>query len=643
MMKKIKLFILFIFFGIISFSQNQEYNKNIALGEENFKKFSYYIAIEYFENAYKQDTTNIQVLLRLAQCNYKMRDFKQARIWASKFVDLNTNLSTSELYYYVEILAANRKYDEAAYWYEKYMQKQNIDEFEINRMKGFLHIQSFKDNSKSYRIKPVSFNSDKSDFAVSYFKDSLIFVSARRPEIDVKSVFKNDGVDFLGLYLVKKEGDNEYSEPKKISRKVKTRFHEGPVAFYDTTKIIFSQSGIKARHWFGNRMKRSEDGTLNQELYMADYINGKIKNITEFPYNNPEFTTAHPTVSDDGKKLIFASDRENGQGKSDLYICYKEGTTWGLPINLGDKINTKGSELFPKLVGNVLYFSSDGHQGMGELDVFKTVLIDDKPTEIINLGYPINSSSDDFAFNSLDGHTGYFSSNRGDAENDEIYYFEYHKPIPPHVSVAAIDSSTGKFIINPDVYLVSNESVNFNILPLKIVGDSVYDFIINSILNYDITVQKKGYVTAHETRNLNDTNFWVIPLTKIKQGLKIRIRNIYYDYGKATLRDSSKIELNLIVKWMKDNPSVNLKIISYTDNRSSAGFNQKLSERRSKSVVNYLIASGISKERLISEGKGETDPIYKCPNPKDCTQEQHQANRRTEFEVIEYNRSIENE
>ena len=639
-MKKIKLIIFFLIIVLGAFPQNQEYNKQIAMGEENYKKFSYYIAINHFEQAYEKDSTNTQVLLRLAQCNYKMRDFRQARIWASKLVDIKPDITTREIFYYVEILAANRKYDEAAYWFGKYMQRQDTDEFEINRMKGFLQIQSFADNSKSYRITPVSFNSEKSDFAVSYFKDSLVFVSGRRPSIDVKSVFKNDGVDFLGLYLVKKEGENEYSEPQKFSGKVKTRFHEGPVAFYDTTKIIFSQSGIKGRHWFGNRMKRSEEGTLNQELYVADYIDGKIKNIIEFPYNNPEFTTAHPTVSDDGKKLIFASNRADGQGKSDLYICYKVGNTWGTPINLGDKLNTKGSELFPKLVGNVLYFSSDGHQGMGGVDIFKTVLIDDKPTEIINLGYPINSSSDDFAFNSLDGFTGYFSSNRGDADNDEIYYFEYHKPIPPHVSVAAIDSSTGEFIINPDIYLVSKDSLELNILPLRITGDSIYDFIIDSALNYDVTVQKPGYLTAHETRNLNDTNFWVIPLTKIIPGQTIKLRNIYYDFDKATLRDSSKIELNLLVKWMKENPNVQIKLISHTDSRGNNSYNLKLSDKRSKSVMKYLTDSGVEEYRLESEGKGETEPIYSCPNPKDCTNKQHQANRRTEFKILDNKESL---
>jgi len=640
-MKRTVLIIFLIFISISLFAQSQSYNKEMSLGEEYYKKFSYYIAINHFEKAYNADSTNAEVVLRLAQCNYKMRDFKTAQIWASRYVDLvPENELATNIYYYVEILAANRKYDEAAYWFGRYMQRQDTDEFEINRMKGFLQIKSFKDNSKSFRITPVSFNSDQSDFAVSYFGDSLVFVSGRRPGIDIKRVFKNDHVDFLNLYLVKKEGQNKYSEPKKFSSKVKTRFHEGPVAFFDTTKIIFSQSGLKGRHWFGDRMKRSKNGSLNQELYIADYVDGEIKNITEFPYNNPEFTTAHPTISDDGTKLIFASDRADGQGKSDLYICYKAGNTWGAPINLGDKINTEGSELFPKLVGEILYFSSDGHQGLGEMDVFKTVLINDKPTEIINLGYPINSNTDDFAFNSLDGHTGYFSSNRGGENNDDIYYFEYYKPIPPHVSVAAVDSVNGEFIMDPDVYIVTTDSMQLNILPLRITGDSIYDFIVDSVGNYDVTVQKPGYITAHETRNLNDTNFWVIPLTRIIPGQTIKLRNIYYDFDKETLRDSSRIELNLLVKWMKENPNVRIKLISHTDSRGNDKYNLKLSDRRSKSVVKYLTDSGIEDYRLESEGKGETEPVYSCPKPEDCTKEQHQANRRTEFEILDNKESL---
>ena len=641
MIKKILLnknIILILFLSFMfnnSFAQNE--SRDEFLGEQNFKVYSYRIAINHFTDAYENDTLNRHILARLVVCNYNLRRFKAANDWATKLIDIDSSaLNSSQLAYYIEILASNRKYDEASYWFSEYLMKDTTDEQQIERMRGFLSESEFSDVSADYHVHPVSFNSKHSDFGPSKFDDStIVYTSARSANNWFKNIFKNDGIEFLGLYKVVRDSSGKFSEPEKFNKTIKSKYNEGPIAFYDSTKkVIFSQNKIKNRHWYGNRMAKSADTTNNIQLYMADYIDGKISNIIDFPFNNSDYTSAHATVSDDGQILIYASNMPGGEGGSDLYICKRAGNTWSSPRNLGVNINTENNELFPYLYKNILYFSSDGHKGIGSLDIYKTILLDGNVGKPINLGYPFNSNADDFSFFRYEDKSGLFSTNRSDEANDEIYFFSYEHITPPTVNVLALDTVTNEFIKNPDISIAVKDSVMQGLIPMMVSGDTMFTFIVDTTLSYDALSQKEGYLVNEEIFSYSDTNVWIIPMIRIDIGVTITLKNIYYDFDKASLRDSSKFELNKLINWLEDNSNVRIKLKSHTDSRGNDTYNMGLSERRAKSVVNYLAVSGIDTARLESQGMGETEPIYSCPNPADCTKEQHQANRRTEFEIL---------
>ena len=603
-------------------------------GEEYYNAYEFKKAIKAFEKVVEKDTNNVYAYYRLAQSNYRMRDFKTAEHWANEVIKRKSDLSGDEMFYYIEILAANEKYDEARYWFDKYKNNDKISQYQLKRIEGFLKNSDYKSYSESYIVQPVSFNSSESDFSPIYLSDTIVYVSGRKDGLNIKSTFKNDGINYLNLYYVVEEGNGGFSEPKKFGKKIRTQYHEGPLTFYDDhSKVIFTQSKIRKRSSFGDRMKRSEDGTLNLSLYWADYQDGKIKNIIDFPYNNEEFSTGHPTVSDNDQYLIFSSNRPDGIGGSDLYLCHRVNNSWAPPINLGDVINTKGNELFPFLHGNMLYFASDGHKGLGQLDIFKVLLIDGTATDLVNLGRPINSSMDDFALITNDGEVGYFSSNRGTPRNEEIYSFVYQSPIVD-VEVIVVDSLSNRKLRSPKLYVSEVDSLEHWLIPHKVEGDSIYHFIVDTTLAHNVRAEASGYLLNKRTFTYAGGLKWVIPLQQLQVGQTIKLENIYYDFDKASLRDSSKLELNKLIGFLEENPTISIELSSHTDSRGRDEYNLDLSQRRAQTVVDYLIESGIDTERIVAKGYGETKPVVACPDPKDCTKEQHQLNRRTEFTIL---------
>ena len=622
-------------------SQPNQFNADYNLGKKYYNQFAYRKAIKLFLKAYEQDTVSTAIKLSLAQSHYKMRDMKDAEYWANKIVATEYEPTPDQIYYYIEILASNQHYDEAAYWYSKYVILDSLNEDRIDRMKGFLMSPHLDNNASEFRIQPISVNSDKLDFSPAFFQDGLVFVSGRKEGPDVKKFFKNDGVDYLTLFYSKILNDGEYSNPELFNKKLRSSYHEGPVAFYNKgTKLIFTQSNITKRKLLSKRTGKSEDGSVVLKLYMADYINGKIENITPFEYNSDEFSTGHPTISEDGSKLIYSSNRPDSNGGSDLYISYRiNDKAWTPPTNLGEEINTSGSELFPHLNGNVLYFASDGHRGIGGLDVYHTILVNDKPSEIIAMNYPLNSASDDYGFITKDGRIAYFSSNRGNELNDEIYYAEYYRPKPPlTVNITAIDSASSKLLGEPEFQLIDTSTYE-HLIPIYVNGDSLYTYVLDTGIHYKVIANNTGYFTKQEFRYSEDSISgelnWQILMKKIIPNEPIELKDILYDFDKATLRDSSMIELNYLINWLEDNPSIRIELHSHTDSFGSAEYNLKLSERRAESVVEYLSESGIDAARLVAKGFGESQPLIPCPVPKNCTKQDHQKNRRTEFMVIE--------
>lgn len=640
-MNRILLVIIFsAVVGIIANAQpTQKSMAELELGNEYFDVFAYRTAIRHYKKAFEEDTVTHDIKLKLAQSYYRMRDFEDAEYWSNLLIEGGYQLSTIELYFYIEILASNQHYHEAEYWFEQIKKREDVSPHQIKRLEGFLFGQNYSNIGENYWISSISINSLKSDFAPTYYKDGIVFLSSRTPEINIKKVLKSDGVDYLNLFFSERKSNGDYTKPVLFNKKVQSKYHEGPIAFYDNyTKIIFTQSNLVKRRLFGLKASKSKDGKVNLGLYIGDWHNDTITNVVPFKYNSPDYNCAHPTVSKDGKKMIFASSREDSYGGSDLYITFFKNGQWTYPKNLGNSINTDRSELFPFLNGNVLYFSSDGHPGLGGLDNYFTTLVKNEPTEIINPGYQINTAQDDFSLVSADGRTGYFASNRGNVKNDDIYFAEYHAPPTLKAQIRAIESKTDSIIHKPDIEVIDTLNKQ-SLIAFNTIGDSIFEYQPDTNLYYYVIINKQGYFNSDTilfSGNNQDTVLeWNIKLEKVTPFKPMRINNIYYDFDSDKLRDSSKIELNRVVVWLEKNPDVSIEIHSHSDSWGAEKYNMELSQRRAQSIVDYLVESGINKNRLVSKGFGETQPIVPCPNPNDCSSKDHQLNRRTEMMVIE--------
>ena len=618
--------------------RSEKSSVDFELGEEYFQRYAYRIAIKYFLKAYAEDTVSNAIKLRLAQSCYNMRDLEDAEYWANKVISGGYPVNADQVYHYVEILASRKKYVAANYWYNKYLTMDSVNVDRIKRMQGFLQPAGVSGVGSDRHVHQLEFNSDQRDFAPCYYKDGIVFVSGRPSALNIKKWFKNDGVDFLNLYYAQAT-DSGFAKPKIFSRKINSPYHEGPLAFYDNdTKLMFTQSSTVKRRLFGKKTGRNSDNITVLKLYMADIEDDHIKNIRAFEYNSNEFSTGHPTVSRDGQRLIFSSDRPDGKGGSDLFLCYRINDAWSPPKSLGDLINTGEQELFPYLDDNVLYFASDGRPGTGGLDIYYTVLVNDMPTEIYPLTYPINSVDDDFGLISKDGQVGYFASNRGNAADDNIFYAYPYKHKPKLTAdIALYDTLTNQIITDTKVDLIDQASGNF-LVPLKVKGDSLHTFVIESKRAYQVVGKSKGYYSQRfinsGTQATEGQLKWKYKLLPITSNKGFRLNDIEFDFDQSSLKDTSLFQLNNIVKWMENNPSIKIEISAHTDNRGAEGYNLKLSQRRAQSVAHYLIESGIDSSRIAAKGCGETKPIVPCPKPDDCTEEQHQINRRTELKVI---------
>lgn len=361
------------------------------------------------------------------------------------------------------------------------------------------------------------------------------------------------------------------------------------------------------------------------------------------PINSDKYESS-ASVSPDGRTLYFVSNRKGGLGGLDIWLCHQDNNgNWGKAENLGTDINTSKNEecVFIHPDGKTLYFSSKGHTTIGGYDIFKSGFENGKWTAPINIGAPINTSNDDLFFTlTADGKTAYYtSSSQGNSDKD-IYeitftYFKKKKNESRLTLFKGVVIDYDSFDpIGADMKITDNDK-NETVTIIK--SNSVTGKFLVSLpagKNYGIAVKKEGYLFYSDNFNIPDTAGYKvinkhIPLQKLEIGNKITLKNIFYDYGKATLRPESISELNQLVNLMNINSTMKIEVASFTDSEGTAEFNLSLSQARAQAVVNFLFSAGISKEQLVAKGYGESNPI--APN---TTEEGRQMNRRTEFKIL---------
>ncbi|MDD2634087.1 MAG: OmpA family protein [Bacteroidales bacterium] len=636
-----------------------------AKAEEQMQKYEYFKAIETYQQRFEKHPATSKEIRNVTYCYMQVNDTKSAVKWMEKLVN-TSDVKAEDIMIYADLLKSEGRYSDANIQYEKYKtlvpSESKIVDKKIQSSKKAI---SWTNEPEHFIVKnEEKFNSDKSDFGLIAFEEDFYITSDRTsesmPPIN-NNVYGWTGNPYLKLYEVKmKQSD---VEEINFIKEINDQFHNGPGVFAENNnKIYFTRTKTVKQtqkttnpdptSWFNDY--ESDIYTNRLEIYSAELIDGKWDKITPFENNNAElYSTGHPALSPDGKILYFVSDMPGGFGETDIYYSEKNSDgSWGAPQNAGDKINTDGKEVFPFVDRNgILYFSSDGHAGMGGLDLFKSTGNKNKWSKPENLKYPLNSPKDDFSIYVLETDSiGYFSSNRyGGLGSDDIYSFIYSPPPPPVPTELILvvntyermDDETIVALADVDVHYHINEEINS--ISIEESSPGLYMTTVDCDAKYVVNGIKEGYFTQaydFETvcETMNDTVYAQLILEKIVINKAIVIENIYYDFDKWDIRPDAAIELDKIVDLLVENPSIIIELGSHTDSRGSDSYNKSLSQKRAESAVQYIIEHDIDKNRITAKGYGETALVNKCSNGVKCSDEEHQMNRRTEFKVTGFSK-----
>lgn len=435
---------------------------------------------------------------------------------------------------------------------------------------------------------------------------------------------------FLDLYHSEAGTKGLWTVAAPIPGDVNGAYHEGPAALSrDGKSLFFTRSNYVQR-----KLQKDDRNTSHLKLFRATLDStGHWGDLHAFAYNSEFWSTGHPALSADGRTLYFASDRPGGFGGSDIWRCQDNGTGWSEPENLGPTVNSAGNELFPTINGDALHFSSTGHNNMGGLDIFETQEQEGVWKTPVNLNAPINSPKDDFFF-VMDStqKAGYISSDRSGL--DQIYAFTMYEPV--FFLDGIVMDEKQLFLPNTEVVLTDiGGQEDFSALtgldgkfqfPLKPNAEYMVRSSRGNMLTMALNVSTKGLTRS-------DTLYAALQMRSVRIGEAIAINNIYYDYDKYDLRPDATVELDKLARIFMDNPNMSFELGSHTDSRGGDLYNLVLSDARANSAVNYLIQRGVQPDRITAKGYGEKVPVNKCRNGVKCTEEDHQANRRTEFKV----------
>lgn len=426
-------------------------SKSTERADRLFEEMSYPAAREAYAKVVKEQSKNRYAVLQLAECYRLLNDTRNAQRWYARAVKFK-GIKPETWFNYGQVLMVNRKYKEALPWFEKYRDAIPDDPRPHDMIEACLNLDRFTAAAGLYAIKRLRVNSDASDFGPAFYKDKVVFASARKRQL-FDSKYNRTGQGFLDLYAAPYAGKPALGEPELFRGKVNTPFHEATPCFSQDGKEMF----FTRNNYFKGKMNAGNEGVVNLATFVAIFVEGKWQQETPLPFNSQEYSVGHPCLSLDGDRLYFVSNMPGGEGATDLYYVDREGDAWGEPVNLGPKVNTRGNEMFPTmLVDGTLCFSSNGRAGMGGLDIFSLETDAENNLSVINVGAPINSPGDDFSliFDDEKG-VGFFTSNRrGGRGDDDIY--AYTKLIP---LIGKVVDSTGKPLEGVTVSVLTGRSV----------------------------------------------------------------------------------------------------------------------------------------------------------------------------------------
>ncbi len=648
-MKNRIIYLVLVCIASIS-TQAQSGKTKEAKADKQYDKFAYVDAIKTYERIFAKGYKSQDMLQKLGDSYYFKADLDNAAKWYGELFSFTQDVAPEYYYRYAQSLKAVKDYQKADEMLAKFNQKSGNDLRAKLAASQKDYLAQIKKNSGRYTIENTGINSKYSDYGSAFYNNKVVFASARDTGGLGHRKHAWTGESFTNLYSADMVSEGALSTPTRFGNNLNSRFHESTPAFTKDGKTIYF---TRNNFLDGKKGKDTKKSTL-LKIYKATLDGDRWSNITELPFDSDQYDVAHPALSPDEKTLYFASNMPGTLGQSDLYkVAINTDGSYGTPMNLGNVINTEGRETFPMVTSEgELYFASDGHPGLGGLDIFVSKAEKDGSyKDVLNVGEPLNSSHDDFGF-LINEKTrlGYITSNRdGGQGGDDIYKFKETKKIEytceQLLAGVVTDKETGLPLANVKVTL---SDANYKMIK-EVTTDSEGKFYMGSVdcqSKYYIKTEKADYNTVETptiTANESGKTFVPIELEKPVKVVKVSddlfkafgIKIIYFDLDKSFIRADAAVELAKILDVLEQNPTMEIDVRSHTDCRQTAKYNMSLSDRRAKSTIAWLVDKGINKARLTGRGYGESQLVNNCAceptNQSNCTEEQHQANRRSEF------------
>ncbi len=636
------LFITII--SIYSFSSYAQQSK-INSGDKKYDSYAYVDAIKTYEKVANKGYKSEDMFKKLGNSYYFNSDFAGAAKWYGELFAMNTSIESEYYYRYAQSLKSIGEVNKANKLLDDFYAKSKDDTRGQLYKNDKNYLDEIKANSGRYKIEDAGINSKYSDYGSFVYNNKIYFASARDTGNFSQRKHKWTGEYFTNIYNadINPETGNAV-KVNKFKSAINTKFHEASPVFTKDGKTVY----FTRNNYINGKKGKNEQKITLIKIYKATLgTDNKWGNIVELPFNSDHYSTAHPSLSPDEKTLYFASDMPGTFGQSDLYkVSINSNDGYGIPENLGKEINTEGKETYPYVTAeNEIYFSSDGHPGLGGLDVFVANIDNNgKISNIQNVGGDVNSPKDDFAY-SIDptSRKGYFTSNKdGGQGSDDIYKFLETRKLKCEQQLEGVitDAATGTILPGTKVTLFDDQ---MNVKNSTVSdGSGKYTFVVECGKMYFVRAEKPEYTTKELSVTISKTSGKTsLPIALEKSSCKVTIgddlgvcfgiKMIYFDLDKSNIRPEAALDLEKILVVLNDNPTMKLDIRSHTDSRATHQYNAALSDRRAKSTIKWLVKNGIAPNRLTGKGYGETQLVNKCSDGVSCTEEEHQANRRSEF------------
>ncbi len=633
-MKNIFTFIALTFLSITTIDAQDKSSKK---ADKQFSKLEFVKAAESYKKLINNGKSSDYVVAQLAECYYNIFNTVEAEKWYATLAEDSSDPDI--IFKYSQMLKANGKYKLSNKWMNKFVELRPADNRATSFLKNPTYLPKIISKGKRFNVQNLDINSEYSDFGGALNNNKLYITSSRNTVglfdlgrwITQRISYGWNNEPYLDIYSFDVTDSGSYLNEDYLGSNINTKYHEGLASFDNEGNMYISRESFYENEY----VKDPESNNITSLIGIYKISKGE-KNVVALNINSVEYSVKNPSISSDGKTLYFSSDMPGGFGNFDIYRGdIDENGNINNVENLGQKVNTEGQEMFP-FIGdkNNLYFSSDSQLGLGGLDVFFTKEVDGKWASVRNVGIPVNSNADDFAFsmNEATGE-GFVSSNRsGGKGSDDIYSIKRLIPICDVLLTANVMDAKTKLGIDSATTSISDKEGNIASTKTS-SNEGVSEFMLVCDEAGKLIVSKEGYNSKIVDLKMSSEEFTSInvmldPIEKIIVAEKIELNAIYFDFDKSNIKAEAAFELDKLVQIMNKYPEMTVSIESHTDSKGPSSYNQRLSERRAKTTSQYVISKGIDSSRLSSAGKGESSPVVDCTN---CSKDEDQLNRRSEF------------